>query len=253
MKKWIERHLITTWVICSILFAVVIHILFYNSASGFLPWLEAKWSAGDILTYVSTVALGLLAVWQNRRFKEENDVSQLRLENLTQEANELAMKNRIIGIESENLIRLKKAMDDFSTACDPIELSVNFIDKANSITPKISTLSGLTLAEKHLDDSFFALSRELRINPDIIKANSNNPLLEKLGEYYYAAKEFINEVSKGSSAEDLKIKQSLLTRIKPDFLKERETYLIKRESMLNQAIYGNLQLSQIKEMYFRAL
>ena len=39
----------------------------------------------EILTFVSTVALGLLAVWQNKRFKEENDESQLRMEKLTKD------------------------------------------------------------------------------------------------------------------------------------------------------------------------
>ena len=252
MKQWIEKHLVFAWAICSILFAIIIHVLFFNSASDFLPWLEAKWSAGDILTYASTVALGLLAVWQNRRFKVENDAAQLRLENLTRDANELTMRNRIIGIESDNLLRLKKAMDDFSNACDPLELAINYINKANSTTPEVSTLTGLALAEKRIDDSFFALCRELRIYPDILlKTTSDDPLLEKLGGYYIASKEFIDEMGKSGTAENLKAKRSLLTKIKLDFLRERETYLINHEIMLNQTIYGNVSLEEIKSMYYK--
>ena len=77
MKKvlcWFEKHLILTWPIASVIYAIVIHILFSISISN--TWFQAKWSAGEILTYVSTVALGLLAVWQNKKFKEENDKAQ---------------------------------------------------------------------------------------------------------------------------------------------------------------------------------
>lgn len=44
-----------------------------------------------MLTYSSTVSLGLLAVWQNKKFKEENDAAQLRTEKLAMRANELSV------------------------------------------------------------------------------------------------------------------------------------------------------------------
>lgn len=34
-------------------------------------WLQAKWTAGELLTYMSTISLGLLAFWQNQKFQEE--------------------------------------------------------------------------------------------------------------------------------------------------------------------------------------
>ena len=74
MKKFIKEHLIQTWIIASIVFAILIHILFVTDAP--CDKLQAQWGAGDILTYTSTVALGLLAVWQNQKFKEENDRAQ---------------------------------------------------------------------------------------------------------------------------------------------------------------------------------
>lgn len=249
MKKWIERHFVLTWVICSILFAGLVHVLFSINASDCLPCLEAKWSAGDILTYVSTISLGLLAVWQNKRFKEENDASQQRLEDLTREANELSLKTRIIGIESENLMRLKEAMDGFSSACDPQELTTKLVNGETSSNPALTTLSVLTLAEKHIDDNFFALCRELRTDPESIKKNADNPLVLRFGSYYFAAKEFV-KVARGGVSEQLNIKIELLGKCKIDFLAEREAYLIKREKMLSQVIYGNLSLKDIKEMYY---
>ena len=74
-NKWIVR-----WVLLSILFALVIHFLFVPIGPS---WLQARWGAGDILTYVGTVSLSLLAVWQNKRFKEENDKAQERLERIS--------------------------------------------------------------------------------------------------------------------------------------------------------------------------
>lgn len=69
MKKWIKDHLILILIISSILFAFIIHCLFSESAPN--EWFVAKWGAGDVLTYVSTIALGLLTVWQNKKLKKE--------------------------------------------------------------------------------------------------------------------------------------------------------------------------------------
>lgn len=50
------------------LLLIIIHILFHLTGP---KWLQAKWTAGELLTYVSTVSLGLLAFWQNQKFQEE--------------------------------------------------------------------------------------------------------------------------------------------------------------------------------------
>ena len=55
MKKWIEKNLIKASIIASIIFAVIIHCVFSIPAPN--TWFEAKWGAGEILTYVSTIAL----------------------------------------------------------------------------------------------------------------------------------------------------------------------------------------------------
>lgn len=83
-----------------------------------VSWLEAKWSAGDILTYASGVSLGLLAMWQNQRFKEENDKSQERLEKLTIQANELNIIDKIIENETRKLQEAQICWDDFCDACE---------------------------------------------------------------------------------------------------------------------------------------
>lgn len=62
IKKW---KWIIIWAIASAIFAIVIQLLFSYPAP--CDFFDAKWEAGDILSYVSTVALGLLAMWQNQK------------------------------------------------------------------------------------------------------------------------------------------------------------------------------------------
>lgn len=112
--------------VISIIFALLIHILFSISAP--LDWLEAKWSAGDILTYVSGISLGLLAMWQNQRFKGENDKSQERLEKLTIQANELNIIDKIIENETRKLQEAQTYWDDFCDACEFATISGIFIE-----------------------------------------------------------------------------------------------------------------------------
>lgn len=65
IKKRFTYGWIILWAGLSIVVAIAIHFLFKQDA----PWLflEAKWTPGDILTYISTVFLGLLAMWQNQK------------------------------------------------------------------------------------------------------------------------------------------------------------------------------------------
>ena len=118
VTKWFETPLVRNAIIISGLFALIIHILYSIPAP--FEFLVHKWEAGDILTYVSTIALSLLAVWQNQKFKEENDKAQetmerqnneaqARLERISIEANELSVISRIIDQEEKYLTRLEEA------------------------------------------------------------------------------------------------------------------------------------------------
>ena len=64
--KWIF-----IWAILSAAVAFIIHMCFKaNAPSEF--WV-ASWGAGEILTYISTVALGLLALYQNQKITEDSN------------------------------------------------------------------------------------------------------------------------------------------------------------------------------------
>lgn len=185
MKKWIADHLILTWAIISVCVALVIHVLFSIVAP--VDWLRAKWGAGEILTYISTIALGLLAMWQNQKFKSENDVLQQRLENLTIRANELNIISKIIEFETNNLSRLRQAIDDFSQACDHQKIATQFVGDLIGIDDEQTNRQAILVTagriEAKIDQAFFTLCRELRDDPEIVK-DDNSPIKKSMSTYY---------------------------------------------------------------------
>lgn len=120
--EWFGQHMVLTAIVSSIVFALVVHILFKTPAIN--EWFIPKWGAGDVLTYSSTVALGLLAVWQNQKFKEANDKAQKemeiqnanaqdRLERINREANEISYIGKIIDFEKQYLETVEASLNDF--------------------------------------------------------------------------------------------------------------------------------------------
>lgn len=242
---WIKKHLVCTWGVLSVFFAILVHIAFHNDAP--YTWMIAKWAPGDILTYVGTVSLGLLAVWQNQQFKKENDASQERLERLTVQANEITAINKIIEIEADNLSRLRKAFDDFSSACSPQVLVAVYSEGSSSENSSMAMSSFMVNAEKHIDDSFFELTRELR--SDIgLRNNDNHPLKLALSHYFHAAK-IITDFFIKDSTKDYSKEFVVLSEARDEFISEREKYLINKENTLQQVIYGTLTLDEIKSLY----
>ena len=242
---WVKKHIVTTWAVMSVILAVVIHVTFSVPAP--TAWLVAKWSAGDILTYIGTVSLGLLAVWQNNRFKEENDISQQRLERLTVQANELTAINKIIEVESTRLNRLRKAFDDFSAVCDPQTLTTIYANTVESPNAALEIMVATVAAERKIDESFFVLSRELRLDNDL-RINDNSPLKIALANYYNAAKDFVVEI-KNSPTKIHSELVPMLTEVRNKFISPRELYLSYKEKTLNKVIYGNLSLQEVKSLY----
>lgn len=242
MKKWASKHLILIWAIASILYAIVIHCLFSTPAPSEF-WVH-KWEAGDILTYVSTVSLGLLAVWQNKRFKEENDVSQERLEQLARQANEISTINKIIEYETDNLSRLRAAIDEFSNICDPSAIAASYVrvnSPNNSLADIILKMSEL---DTLLDSAFFQLCRELRIDHSKTSA-SKDSFIVIMGSYYMTTKECIAKLQ-GRLVDEVMGKSEIYKNLRVSFVKAREEYLMKKEKNLNELLYSNLTLNEIK-------
>lgn len=75
-----KRHIFIVTCIAIVIFAlplIIVHILFKTNCN--YPWLTAEWSAGEVLTYIAgfesflgTVALGTLALWQNENIQQQH-------------------------------------------------------------------------------------------------------------------------------------------------------------------------------------
>lgn len=124
MKKlyeWIAKHKVWAAIICAAIFAlplVIVHML-YKCYLG-IPWLISDWESGDVLAYIAgfealigTVLLGALTLWQNERFKEENDKSQERLQKISEQQAKVLEQILLID-KSANipLIDIKSSPDD---------------------------------------------------------------------------------------------------------------------------------------------
>lgn len=95
MFNWLKKHKILVCILSFIIILGVplaIHILFkINSGISFF---EAEWTAGEalgyygsILSFIGTVVLGILALYQNRIIKEESDKRERLLEQREYEKN----------------------------------------------------------------------------------------------------------------------------------------------------------------------
>ena len=244
MIQWMKKNMILTWAIASALYAFIIHCLFSVYPEN--PWLVAKWSAGDILTYVSTVSLGLLAVWQNKKIQDENDIAQDRLENIIKHSNEIEIINKIVEYETDNLRELKEAFDEFSKACDPQIITSYYGNNSGDI---IKIKSAMVTAEQNLDSCFFKLARELRIDIKL-KQNDEIPIKQPFANYYGTGKKLILKIQEEPLLSfEKEIVQSAKAR--DAFVREREKYLVEQEEKLNTLLYGNLTMEEIKELYKR--
>lgn len=243
MKKWIENNLIKTAIIASISFAVIIHCLFSTPAPN--EWIEAKWSAGEVLTYVSTISLGLLAVWQNKRFKEENDKSQTRMENLANNANELAILSKVIEYESARISRLKYLHHNFSEACSMASASAEISDVAEQpadfrkIYVKIKMDNRIAQIKRYGIELLCEL--ELYDNEYNIKE-----LINCTSKYIDSS---VQMVQRMRSMSIMEIKYDAKKKAELQFIRGMNDFIFRREAFLNDVILGVYSLEEIREMY----
>ena len=239
-------HIVLCFVVLSILFAIAVHIAFSYSAP--CEWVRAKWGAGEILTYVSTVSLGLLAVWQNKKFKEENDLSQARLEKLTTQANELSVISKIIEYETANYEELRKAIQSFEKALDFYPTMTELRQKGETTTGReivfITESHRIRLAAQELWDV---------IDDDIRLSDRDKDTIEKsLDEIVEAADKVIEAIhAELANPEDHSF-AGALSNFEAAFKTYKEAIIehqTKAKIKYEQLVYGNLSLEEIKKMY----
>ena len=237
MKKFIKEHLIQTWIVASIVFAILIHILFVTDAP--CDKLQAQWGAGDILTYTSTVALGLLAVWQNQKFKAENDKAQERLEKLTQQANELAIIGKIIDNRSAKLQRLQACFFELEIVSSPGTIG-SVCSRAADMSERRSLLS--------------ECSRDLTIKVEnlIIEISGNKgipsqKICDAIIRLSDVTEEIIDHYFSGMSDSLGEKVLAEYIAAHQEFIKYRSIYISRTERVLNKISYEDVSLADIRD------
>lgn len=241
--KWIKEHLLISGIIGSTLFALIIHGLFSTPAP--TDWFVAKWGAGDILTYASTVALGLLAVWQNKRFKDEGDKSQKRMEALANKANELAVISKIIEREGNKISQLRQKSQNFIDSCNTENASIDIADVANQPDDFKKIYVKIKMDNRCAQIRYWGI--ELLYELGLYSTDAKAIELSKLvTEYSNASLALVKEIRTSSNVDATYTQKK---DIEKQFITQMFNFISERENLLNDVTYGNLSVEQIKAMY----
>ena len=234
-NKWI-----LWWVVVSILAMLVIHALFVPVGP---DWLQARWGAGDLLTYVGTVSLSLLAVWQNKRFKEENDKAQERLERISQQTNELSIINKILEHEEHRIERMNVALsrfDDFSDLTRLLAQQRNLLNEHNLTAGMVQCRLDLQNSYK---DLLFKLVDDPFIDTNALRVHSSKCFIQAgtVIEMIAHSEGMVN--MQGFSTECDKLKQ-----LKLDFLEMSNNYRDSVNKTYRHLLYDNVFIQEIRAM-----
>lgn len=243
--------MIIVWGITSVIYAIVIHILFHWSGPA---WITAKWSAGDILTYASTVSLGLLAVWQNKKFQEENDKTQEKLQKISIRANELNVIATIANQETERLKNLRSLLDEYASTCDVrgiLSCVCAETSEAEEYTVMEMRIQGICLEKQNrLEQLYTRIIREIcwHHKPNLTK-DSLEAAVHKLCEAVDECIKYLSDPQLGLHSNKWDELVKSLDEAKMNFIDKREACLAHENDKLRQLLYGDLTLDQIKELY----
>ena len=244
-KKFVRQHWIFIWALLSVVYAAIVQLLFSLKTSN--PFFVAHWGAGDILTYASTISLGLLAMWQNKKQQEENDITQERMERIIIHANELSIISKMIEHEERRVNELDKLLNRFMQNCDPQAVAI-----AYSSEDIIVCMTQMTELERTIDKDFFAISR-LLAEDKVLKLDSDNALKLAFAKLYQTVKKDINDIRQekidmcdiheaGKMAGQLSAERDI-------FMKEKEKYMEIIQSKLRKLLFEEITLEEARKMY----
>ena len=224
-----------------LILACTIYILASNQ------FFVAHWGAGDILTYASTISLGLLAMWQNKKQQEENDITQERMERIIIHANELSIISKMIEHEERRVNELDKLLNRFMQNCDPQAVAI-----AYSADDKIVCMTQVTELERTIDKDFFAISR-LLAEDKVLKLDPDNALKVAFAKLYQTVKKDIGDIRQEKiDMCDIHAVGKMAGKLSAErdtFMKEKEEYLESIQSKLRKLLFEEIALEDARKMY----
>lgn len=194
---------------------------------------------------MSTVALGLLAVWQNKKYKEETDESQFRMEKLTKDANEISIVQKIVEHESNKLLRLRTKIQIFIDACNTQEAVDDVSDVAQQPPDFMKTYIKIKMdsRDKQIRLTTIELLSELQTYPN---NDSIRELLSLISDYCDSSLAVAKCIR---ACEDATEAYKLKATKEKEFIQKSSDFIAEREVLLDKTIYGNLSLDEIRGLY----
>ena len=200
MLDWIKSHRILVAFLVVLVFAlplVAVHLLF-KWRSG-IHWLEAEWTAGDVLGYIAgfeallgTIILGLVSVHQNDEANEIND----RLMEMQEEQWRFQIKEKAAPVDITPVVLDEERNyyvvndDDYADEFDVVNQKYKyfFFMNAHGIVKKKAKLFNMVIEIENISDIILTEVHINRLSVYDIITNASGVSLEKanISEYNYA-------------------------------------------------------------------
>ena len=248
LKKY-RRYVVIIALTLIILTPILISVL--------APHVSSEVSADGLLGYIiqsvsaaGTILLAYVAIRQNKKFKEENDKAQERLEKIALSANELSVIGKVIEYETANITRLAEKVDRYYTACS-VDGLIEYL-KLNNIT---QDENGFCLAkerkESELKQLFSNLFDEVKLDfHNFDRIDKTSDAIFDMQEKTMNLLEKMYEVYSHQSAESSESDVSAFIESRRVFRNEMDLLITRKRLYLDSIIYGQISYDKIKKAHY---
>lgn len=257
ISKWFKKHI---WCIVLTVFAVLILVPVLITILA--PSVSSEISADGMLGYIiqsvsaaGTILLAYVAIRQNGRFKEENDLAQQRLEELTKKSNELSIIGKVFDYERNKLAEIRQAGDALIHACDPETMNKEIFGYLGEHSIRTAKKIDAPLLAQRINNSFSGFCIALRCDPQY--ADGNNTLTASALYLSNKARKYLDTLldvleradQKDEDTENSKssIREALEQAITL-FNIQYWQMISEKTKRIDTIIYENKSLDEIKEM-----
>lgn len=261
------------WFILLIVVVFVIPLIIHLSYHQEIVIFVTDWDATDVLlfygsflTFVGTISLGTLTLYQNQQFKVENDKIQQRLERINQEANEVNILNKIIEVENRRIVEITNKLNIFEKKLLPtntldeiysmVEIHTNCIN-VKEPEETIVCLNGEILEWIDKYDTLLtdfeleiqALLKQDELSDKKLKFEMSSRLFKSI-DNCIAITDFYRKICNNENEfEYFDLENTDCMAQFVDYASYKKQYLKERNINLNKLIYGKLTVAQIMETY----
>ena len=158
-EKLFRRYFIISVIMCAVIIAAFV-FLNIKFSTGSEPWLDGSAWASIVIGAISassTVFLGLVSHWQNKKQREDNEKVQRKLEQQAVADKREFERQRKMDVE----IRHMEAYKNRLLAIDERRIDFNIINEFHTICLKIRSLKNTELSTQEINELLFLLDKKV--------------------------------------------------------------------------------------------